>query len=182
MIELRFHGRGGQGAVTSAELLALAAIEEGKFAQSFPKFGPERRGAPVIAFARISEKQIRDRTAVQSPSIVVVLDPSLLSIVNTSDGMPEDGIQVVNTTKSAAELKRDFGLKGKLVTLDANKIAGEEIGRVITNTTMLGAAIRATGLVSVDGIIEQLKTRFGRIAEGNIKAFKRAYEECACEE
>jgi len=182
MIELRFHGRGGQGAVTSAELLALSAIEEGKFAQSFPKFGPERRGAPVIAFARISEKQIRDRTAVQNPSIVVVLDPSLLSIVNTSEGMPEDGIQVVNTTKSADELRRDFGLKGKLVTLDANRIAAEEIGRVITNTTMLGAAIRATGLVSTDSIVEQLKTRFGRIAEGNIKAFKRAYEECACEE
>jgi pyruvate ferredoxin oxidoreductase gamma subunit len=181
MIELRFHGRGGQGAVTSAELLALAAIEEGKFAQSFPKFGPERRGAPVIAFARISEKQIRDRTAVQCPKIVIVLDPSLLSIVNTSDGMPEDGIQVVNTTKTAAELRRDFGLKGKLVILDANKIAAEEIGRVITNTTMLGAAIRATGLVSVDSIVAQLKVRFGRIADGNIKAFKRAYEECACE-
>jgi pyruvate ferredoxin oxidoreductase gamma subunit len=181
MIELRFHGRGGQGAVTSAELLALAAIEEGKFAQSFPKFGPERRGAPVIAFARISEKQIRDRTAVQNPRIVIVLDPSLLSIVNTSDGMPEDGIQVVNTTKTAAELRRDFGLKGKLVTLDANKIATEEIGRAITNTTMLGAAIRATGLVDVDSIVVQLKERFGRIADGNIKAFKRAYEECACE-
>lgn len=181
MIELRFHGRGGQGAVTSAELLALTAIEEGKFAQSFPKFGPERRGAPVIAYARISEKQIRDRTAVQSPSIVIVLDPSLLSIVNTSDGMPEGGIQVVNTTKSAEELRKNFGLKGKLVTLDANKIASEEIGRVITNTTMLGAAIRATGLVTVDGVVAQLKTRFGRIADGNIKAFKRAYEECACE-
>jgi pyruvate ferredoxin oxidoreductase gamma subunit len=182
MVELRFHGRGGQGAVTSAELLALAAIAQGKFAQSFPKFGPERRGAPVIAFARISDKQIRDRTAVQHPSIVIVLDPSLLSIINTSEGMPDDGIQIVNTNKTAAELREEFGLKGKLVTLNANRIAAEEIGRVITNTTMLGAAMRATGLVDVDGLIEQLKIRFGRIAEGNINAFKRAYKECVCEE
>jgi len=182
MVELRFHGRGGQGAVTSAELLALAAIAQGKFAQSFPKFGPERRGAPVIAFARISDKQIRDRTAVQKPSIVIVLDPSLLSIVNTSEGMPDDGIQIVNTRKTADELRKEFGLKGKLVTLDANKVAAEEIGRVITNTTMLGACMRATGLVGIDGIVEQLKIRFGRIAEGNIRAFKRAYEECVCED
>jgi 2-oxoacid:acceptor oxidoreductase gamma subunit (pyruvate/2-ketoisovalerate family) len=182
MVELRFHGRGGQGAVTSAELLALAAIAQGKFAQSFPKFGPERRGAPVIAFARISDKQIRDRTAVKNPSIVIVLDSSLLSIINTSEGMPDDGIQIVNTKKTAAELREEFGLKGKLVTLNANRIAAEEIGRMITNTTMLGAAMRATGLVDIDGLIEQLKIRFGRIAEGNINAFKRAYKECVCEE
>ena len=182
MVELRFHGRGGQGSVTSAELLALAAIAQGKYAQSFPKFGPERRGAPVLAYARISDKQIRDRTEVQTPDVVVVLDSSLLRIVNTSQGMPEDGIQVVNTTLSAEELRKEFGLKGKLVTLNANKIATEEIGRVITNTTMLGATIRATGLVKVDGIVEQLKVRFGRIADGNIRAFKRAHEECVCEE
>jgi pyruvate ferredoxin oxidoreductase gamma subunit len=182
MVELRFHGRGGQGSVTSAELLALAAIAQGKYAQSFPKFGPERRGAPVIAYARISDQQIRDRTEVQNPDVVIVLDPSLLSIVNTSKGMPEDGIQIINTTRSADDLRKEFGLKGRLVTVNANKIAAEEIGRVITNTTMLGAAIRATGLVDVDAIIEQLKVRFGRIAEGNIKAFKRAHEECVCEQ
>lgn len=181
MVELRFHGRGGQGSVTSAELLALVAIAQGRYAQSFPKFGPERRGAPVMAYARISDKQIRDRTEVQTPDVVIVLDSSLLKIVNTSKGMPEDGIQIVNTTLSAKELRKEFGLKGKLVTLNANKIAAEEIGRVITNTTMLGAAIRATGLVEVDGIVEQLKIRFGRIADGNIRAFKRAHEECLCE-
>jgi len=181
MIELRFHGRGGQGAVTSAELLALTAIKQGKFAQSFPKFGPERRGAPVIAFARISDKQIRDRTSVETPNIVIVLDPSLLSIVNTSAGMTKDGIQVVNTTKSADELRKEFGLKGKLVTVNANKIAAEEIGRVITNTTMLGAAIKATDIVQVDGMVEQLKIRFGRIAAGNIKALNRAHKECVIE-
>lgn len=182
MVELRFHGRGGQGSVTSAELLALAAIAQGKYAQSFPKFGPERRGAPVMAYARISDKQIRNRTEVQTPDVVVVLDFSLLRIVNTSQGMPDDGIQIVNTTMTADELRKEFGLKGKLVTLNANKIAMEEIGRVITNTTMLGAAIRATGLVEIDGIVDQLKIRFGRIADGNIRAFKRAHAECVCEE
>ncbi len=181
MFELRFHGRGGQGAVTSAELLALAAIAQGKYAQAFPSFGPERRGAPVVAFARIDEKKIRNRTAVETPDIVIVLDPSILKIVNTSEGISDDGIQIVNSSRSADELRKDFGLKGKLVTVNANHIAAEEIGRVITNTTMLGALISATKLVEVDGIVKELKTRFGRIAEGNIKAFKRAYEECVIE-
>jgi pyruvate ferredoxin oxidoreductase gamma subunit len=182
MVELRFHGRGGQGAVTSAELLALTAIDQGKYAQAFPSFGPERRGAPVVAFARIDDKPIKMRVAVREPNYVVVLDPSILKIVNTSDGMPaEGGVQIVNTSRTAAELRKDFGLKGKIVTVNANHIAAEEIGRVITNTTMLGALIKATGIVEVEGIIEQLKVRFGRIAEGNIKALRRAYEECVIE-
>ncbi len=178
MIELRFHGRGGQGGVTSAELLALAAIAGGKFAQSFPSFGPERRGAPVKAFARISEERIRNRTAVTRPNITLVLDPSLLTIVNTSEGLREGGIQVVNSTRSEKELREEVGLKGKLVIVDANKIAAEEIGRVITNTTMLGALLKATGLVDKQLLIDQLKIRFGRIADGNIRAFNRSYDEC----
>jgi len=177
MLELRFHGRGGQGGVTSAELLALAAIADGKFAQSFPSFGPERRGAPVKAFARISDARIRNRTAVTTPNITVVLDPSLLTIVNTSEGLVEGGIQIVNSTHSVKSLREEIGLKGRLVVVDANKIAAEEIGRVITNTTMLGALIKATEIVSTDLLIEQLKKRFGRIAEGNIKAFMRSYTE-----
>ena len=181
MIEFRFHGRGGQGAVTSAELLALTAIAQGKYAQAFPSFGPERRGAPVVAFARIAEEQVRNRTAVVNPNIVIVLDPSILRIVNTSDGLTEDGVQVVNTTRSADELRKEFGLKGKLVTVNANKIAAEEIGRVITNTTMLGALVKSTGAADVDGLIAEIQNRFGRIAEGNIKAFKRAYKECVVE-
>ena len=182
MLELRFHGRGGQGAVTSAELLALAAIAQGDFAQAFPSFGPERRGAPVMAFARIDQQQIRNRTAVQTPNVVLVLDPSILRIANTSAGLTEDGIQIVNTKKPAAELREEFGLKGKLVTVDANTIAAEEIGRVITNTTMLGALVKTTGVVKKELLIDELKTRFGRIAEGNIRAFNRSFEECSCEE
>ena len=147
MLELRFHGRGGQGAVTSAELLALAAIAQGKFAQAFPSFGPERRGAPVMAFARISDHQIRNRTAVTNPNVVLVLDPSILRIANTSEGMTDDGVQIVNSKHSAADIRKELNLKGKIVTVDANTIAAEEIGRVITNTTMLGALVKATGLV-----------------------------------
>lgn len=179
MAELRFHGRGGQGAVTSAELLALAAIAQGKYAQAFPSFGPERRGAPVVAFARIEDKPIRIRMAVQKPDMVVVLDPSIMKIVDTSKGLSEKGIQVINTRHSANDLRKTYGFSGKLVTVNANHIALEEMGRAITNTTMLGALIKATGLVEVDVIIEQLKNRFGRIAEGNIKAFRRAFAECA---
>lgn len=181
MLELRFHGRGGQGAVTSAELLALAAIAGGKFAQAFPSFGPERRGAPVIAFARIADKQIRNRTAVRTPDAVLVLDPSLLSIVNTSDGLADGGFQVVNSNKTAAELRDTYGLQGKLAVVNANHIAIEEIGRAITNTTMLGALVKATGLVERDLLVQEIKNRFGRIAEGNIKAFNRAFEECVVE-
>ena len=181
MFEFRFHGRGGQGAVTSAELLALAAIANGQFAQAFPSFGPERRGAPVVAFARIDKLQIRNRTAVTTPNVVVVLDPSILRIANTSDGMQEGGFQIVNTKRTAAELQAEYKIKGKVVTVDANRIAAEEIGRVITNTTMLGALIRATDVVPRELIVDALKERFGRIAGGNIKAFNRAFDECVCE-
>ena len=164
-----------------SELLAISAISQGKFAQAFPSFGPERRGAPVMAFARIDEKQIRDRTAVTTPDVTIVLDPSILSIVNTSEGLAEGGVQVVNTGRDAAALRKEFGLAGKIVTVNANKIAAEEIGRVITNTTMLGALVRATGLVEKQLLVEEIKNRFGRIAEGNIKAFNRAFEECVVE-
>ena len=182
MLELRFHGRGGQGAVTSAELIALAAIAQGNFAQAFPSFGPERRGAPVMAFARIDQKQIRNRTAVSHPDAVIVLDPHILHIANSSDGLSKDGIQIVNTMRSADEVREEYNLKGRLITVDANHIAEQEIGRVITNTTMLGALIRATGVVEKELLIDELKVRFGRIAEGNINAFNRAYEECCVEE
>jgi pyruvate ferredoxin oxidoreductase gamma subunit len=177
MIEFRFHGRGGQGAVTSAELLALAAIDEGRFAQAFPSFGPERRGAPVVAFARIDEVQIRNRTAVQHPNVVCVLDPSILSIVNVADGMAEGATLVVNWWKPVEELRVEFGLSCRVATVNANLIAREVIGRVITNTTMLGALIKATGVTGVEPLEAAIQHRFGRIAARNIAAFRRAVEE-----
>jgi len=178
MLEVRFHGRGGQGAVTSAELLAVSAIAEGRYAQAFPSFGPERRGAPVIAYARIDDTPIRNRTAVERPDIVVVLDPSLLTIVKVDEGLKDGGILVLNSVKSPKELREEFKLRGRIAVVNANHIAREEIGRVITNTTMLGALVKATGLVTQEPIHKALTERFGKIASRNIKAFDRAYHEC----
>ena len=127
-LEVRWHGRGGLGAVTSAELVARAAIEEGKYAQSFPLFGPERRGAPVMAFLRISDEFIRMRTDVTEPEIVVVLDPTLLRIVNVTAGLKENGKIIINSRKSPEQLRSDFGFKCPVASVDASKIAKESIG------------------------------------------------------
>lgn len=177
MIEVRWHGRGGQGAVTSVEMLALAAIKEGKFAQGFPSFGPERRGAPVAAFNRVDDKQIKVRSGVYNPDVVVVLDPSLIGLINVTDGLKPDGILIVNTGKSPEEVRGELDFDGAVATVDASRIAREELGVPITNTTMLGAVIKATGLVKVESAEAPLKHRFGRIAQKNIKAMERAYNE-----
>ena len=178
LIEIRWHGRGGQGSVTSAELVAQAAINEGKFAQAFPSFGPERRGAPVQAFVRVHNTEaIRIRAGITEPDIVVVLDPSLLSIANVTTGLKEDGLLVVNTTKSFEEIESEFQVKQAIATIDATRIAREELGVPIVNTTMVGALIKATGLIELGSMAEPLKNRFGRLAERNINAMKKAYEE-----
>jgi len=177
MIEVRFHGRGGQGAVTSAELVALAAIEEGKFAQSFPSFGPERRGAPVVAFARVDEKPIRLRSKVYQPDVAVVLDPSLLKILDPSQGLKSGGILIVNSNKTIEEVRSEFGFKVKLAVVDADRIAREELGLLITNTTMIGALVKGTGVVQLESLTPPLRNRFGRGAERNLKALHRAFKE-----
>ena len=177
MIEIRLHGRGGQGAVTSAELLAQAAINEGKYAQAFPSFGPERRGAPVVAFCRISDENIRLRTNIYNPDLVLVLDPSILRLVNVSAGLKDDGALITNTKYSSSEIRKELGVKHRLATVDATKIAREELGVPITNTTMLGALLKTSELVPADSLIPPLEKRFGRIAARNINAFQRAYKE-----
>ncbi|MFN3568142.1 MAG: 2-oxoacid:acceptor oxidoreductase family protein [Caldimicrobium sp.] len=178
MIEIRLHGRGGQGGVTSAELIAIAAISQGKYAQAFPSFGPERRGAPVQAFARISDKKIRTREKIYHPDIILVLDASLPKIINVTAGLKEGGIAILNSSLSEEEVRAMLkGYKGKLALVDATKIAIEELGVPITNTTMLGAFIKATGLIDPVYMEEALKHRFGRLAEKNIKALHRAIEE-----
>jgi pyruvate ferredoxin oxidoreductase gamma subunit len=182
MIEIRFHGRGGQGAVTSAELTALAAIEQGKYAQAFPSFGPERRGAPVMAFVRVSDEPIRTREKIYEPDIVVVLDPTLLDIVNVASGLKEDGIVVLNTTKSAEEVREVSGISSKLALVDAKRIAIETMGIPITNTTLLGAMLKATDLLPLSALEGPLQDRFGRIAGKNIQASQRAYEETVVKE
>ena len=177
MIEIRFHGRGGQGAVTSAELLALAAIGEGKYAQAFPSFGPERRGAPVVAFCRISDERIRIRANVSEPDVVVVLDSSLLKIVNVAAGLKSNGVLVTTSPDSPEKVRQDLKIKNRIAVVDALKIARELLGVPITNTTMLGSLIRAEGLVKKESFLSPLRERFGRIAEKNISAFERAYQD-----
>ena len=182
LIEIRWHGRGGQGAVTSAELLARAAINEGKYAQAFPAFGAERRGAPVLAFVRISNEQIRIRAEITEPDVVVVLDPSLLRMINVTAGLKDGGTFVLNTRKSAEEIKAEFGIKQRLATVDATKIARELLGVPITNTTMIGALIKVTNVVDLESLVNPVKQRFHRLADRNIDVMKRAYEETVVKE
>jgi len=166
LTEIRWHGRGGQGAVTSAELLARAAINEGKYAHAFPSFGPERRGAPVLAFVRINSKEpIRIRAEITQPDVVVVLDPGLLRIMNVTSGLKTNGIVVINTKKQAEQIRQEFGIGWSLATVDATEIARELLGAPIANTTMVGAVLRATEVVKLESLIEPLKYRFGQLAD-----------------
>ncbi|MDH4270306.1 MAG: 2-oxoacid:acceptor oxidoreductase family protein [Dehalococcoidia bacterium] len=182
LLEIRWHGRGGLGAVTSAELVARAAINEGKYAQSFPSFGPERRGAPVIAFLRISDEFIRTRTPIDEPDVVVVLDPGLLHAVDVTSGLKKDGKIIINSRKSPAELKSEFGYKWLVAAVNATIIAREAIGMPITNTAMIGALLKVAEVVRLDSVVEQLQERFGTRAKGNIEAMKRAYKETVIKE
>jgi len=182
LLEIRWHGRGGQGAVTSAELVARGAISEGKYAQSFPSFGPERRGAPVIAFLRVSDEPVRIRASIYEPHIVVVLEPGLLGTVDVTSGLREDGKIIINSRKSPAELKAEFGYKRPVAAVNATRIAREAIGLPITNTAMIGALLRIAPIVGIDSMETQLQERFGPRAKGNIEAMKRAYDEIVVEE
>ncbi len=182
MIEVRFHGRGGQGAVTSCELMAQAAIAEGRYAQAFPSFGPERRGAPLQAFLRISDHPIRLREKIYQPDIVVVLDPALLASGGVKEGLKPGGTLVANSSKSVAEVRGECGFNGRTAVVDATRIAVEELGVPITNTTMLGALLKAAGLVKLESLKGPLEARFGPLGEKNWKALLRAENETVIEE
>ncbi len=183
MLEVRFHGRGGQGAVTSAELIAVAAIGTGKYAQAFPSFGPERRGAPVVAFCRVDDKKILSRAKVYEPDAVVVLDSGLLTLIDPVEGLKSDGILIINSKKSYEEIMDSCHFSCRVGIVDADRIAREEIGRVIVNTTIMGALIKATGLLGVDDIRGPMLDRFGpRMGEKNMRALERAYAELVIKE
>jgi pyruvate ferredoxin oxidoreductase gamma subunit len=183
LTEIRWHGRGGQGAVTSAELIALAAIEEGKFAQAFPSFGPERRGAPILVFNRINESEhIRVRSAVTQPDIVVVLDPGLLGIIDVTAGLKDGGTLIVNSSKKLADIKLELGGPWRLAVVNATAIALELLKVPIVNTTMLGALVKSTDTIKLDSLLEPIEERFGKLAQRNIEACKRAYEEVSIAE
>jgi len=177
MIEVRWHGRGGQGAVTSVELLAVAAISAGKYAQGFPSFGPERRGAPVAAFSRIDEKKIKVRSGIYEPDVVIVLDASLISLVNVIDGLKPGGKLIVNTPKTPEEIKKELNFIGFVATVDGTGIARKEMGVPIANTTMIGALLKVIGVMGLEEMKEAVEHRFGRIAQKNLNAMKRAYDE-----
>lgn len=183
LCEIRWHGRGGQGVVTAAQLLAQSALVEGKHFQSFPEFGPERMGAPIRAFSRVSEEQINLYCNVDNPNMVVVLDPTLIGQVNLTEGLAEGGAVIVNTSEDPAAVKEKLGIKnGKVFTVDASGIAKEEIGKAIPNTPMLGALIKASSVLKLDTVSKHLRESFGgkfskEVVEGNVKALKRAYEE-----
>jgi pyruvate ferredoxin oxidoreductase gamma subunit len=183
LVEIRWHGRGGQGAVTSAELLAKAAINEGKYAQAFPAFGPERRGAPVVAFDRINDlSPIRVRAEIRQPDVVIVLDPTLLRVVKVTAGLKDRGLLVINTSKGFTTIQQEFGGSWKLALVNGSHIAREVLGVNIVNTTMLGALLKALPVVSMESVREPLEERFGRLAERNADAMKRAFEETVVKE
>lgn len=183
MMEIRWHARAGQGAVTAAKSLAETALREGKYVQAAPEYGPERAGAPLRAFNRISEKPIRLHSAVISPQVVVVLDSTLIGIVDITEGTPEDATIIINTPEHAGDMRRRMGLKGrKVFTVDATKIALETLGRPIPNTPMMAALVKVTGLLKLDNILKDIEKTLGKkfvakIVEGNLQAAKRAYEE-----
>lgn len=184
ILEVRWHGRGGQGAWTASELLARAAISEGKFIQSFPEFGPERMGAPVTAFTRISSKPIRLHCAVYSPDVVAVLDPTLLKTVKVADGLSEEGGHIiVNTRDDPSAMRKQLGSnKGKLWTVPATEISIRILGMPITNTAMLGAVARVTSIVKLETIERMIKGRFrADVADKNFVVVKDAFDEVKAE-
>jgi len=176
--EIRIHGRGGQGGVTAAEVLASAAFKEGKWVQAIPFFGAERRGAPVKAFARLSDEPILVRSQVYNPDYVMVLDETLLDIVDVAEGLKKDGIVIVNTTKRPKEISLK---QGRVATVDATGIALElqlvVAGLPVLNTTMLGAFAKATDEIKLESVIKAIKEEWsGAAGEKNAKAAALAYE------
>ena len=177
MIEIRLHGRGGQGGVTAAELLAQAAISEGNYAQGFPSFGPERRGAPVTAYIRMSKDPIYLREPIDHPNVVVVMDASLIDMVNVFEGMKSGGTLVINAQSEKIEQLQSKVQGYNLATVDASTIATEILGVPITNTAIIGAIVRATGICEPASLEQPLTNRFGRLAPKNQKAMQRAFDE-----
>lgn len=180
MFEVRIHGRGGQGAVTTGQILAIAAFHDGKHTQTFPFFGVERSGAPVQAFVRISDDQIKIRSQVYSPDVVIVLEPSLLEAVNVTDGIRKSGTLIVNTNKSPSDLKIRSDIQ--LHTVDATKIALDIFKKPIVNTAMLGAFAAVTKLVSLEGLEKAVDEKFLKrkgeeIANLNKQSIRKVYEQ-----
>ncbi len=184
MLEIRWHGRGGQGAKTAATLVAEVAMGEGKYTQGFPDYGPERMGAPMRGYTRISEEPIRVHSAIVSPDIVIVLDETLLDTVDVCENLSEDGKVIINSKRKIEDLraKLSLGAQQKLYTVDAEGISIAEIGRAIPNTPMIGALTKVAAVARIESFVEDVRVKFGKkfsakIVDGNIRALERAYKE-----
>ncbi len=183
-IEIRWHGRGGQGTVTAAKVLADACLSGGKNVQAFPEYGPERAGAPLRAYNRISSKPLRMHCPVTNPGIVCIVDATLLDSIDVKEGTTDDAVFIVNSSKGPEGIRKRMNLKGsqKVFVVDASKIALETIGRPLPNSCMLGALSKATGIVGIDTLLEDVKGSFGskfseKIITANLEATRRGYEE-----
>lgn len=181
MKEIRLHGRGGQGVVVGSELLADAAVREGRYGQSFPTFGPERRGSPVMAFTRIDDRPIRLRCQIYEPDYVIVLDQSVCRFQDVTNGLKAGGTVVLNSPYKPEDVRKEKLItRGQIYTIDATKIAMKNLGRPIVNTIILGAFAAATGEVKLESICAAIADRFPHnIAKKNIQAVKEAYEDLA---
>jgi pyruvate ferredoxin oxidoreductase gamma subunit len=189
IVEIRWHGRGGQGAKTAALLLADAAFNTGKFVQGFPEYGPERMGAPITAYNRVSNEKITVHSNIYNPDYVVVVDETLLDAVDVAKGLKEEGAIIINSTRRPAEIRKQLkGYRGKICTLDAGKISEETLGKNFPNTPMLGAVVKISGVVDADEFLKDMEGSFKhkfatkpQVIEGNMKALKRAMEEVVIE-
>jgi pyruvate ferredoxin oxidoreductase gamma subunit len=185
MIEVRWHGRGGQGAKTAALLFGEAVLATGKYIQAFPEYGPERMGAPVQSFNRVSEEPITIHSGVTNPDYVVILDPSLMEAVPVTNGIGTTGKVIVNTSFSCAEIAKKLNVNvNQIYVVNASKIARETIGRDIPNTPMLGALVRVIGTLDINGVLEDTKGKLmvkfrhkPEVIDGNILSIKRAFDE-----
>lgn len=181
MVEVRIHGRGGQGVVTASDLLAMAAFTDGHHAQAFPSFGSERTGAPVVSFCRITDSEIRTREPVLEPDVVIVQDPTLLAVMDVFAGLRPDGYALINSAKSLEELGlshlEDGRPPGRVVTLPAFEIAKEHLGRPVPNVVMLAGAAALTSLIRLESMTQAIRKRFpGKVGEANVAAATVAYE------
>ncbi len=185
LIEIRWHGRGGQGAKTASLLLADAAFNTGKYIQGFPEYGPERMGAPITAYNRISSNPITVHSNIYEPDYVVVVDDTLLECVDVTAGLKQTGAIVINTTKSAEHLKSALkGYSGNIYTIDARKISEEALGRYFPNTPMLAAIVKVSGIMTDEALLEDMKGSFKHkfakkpeVIDGNMKALELALKE-----
>lgn len=185
LVEIRWHGRGGQGAKTAALLLADAAFKTGSYVQGFPEYGPERMGAPITAYNRISKKEIRVHSNIYEPDFVVVVDSGLLDVVHVTDGLKDTGAIVVNTHKSPEFIREKIGdYKGRVYTIDAKRISKACLGRYFPNTPMLAAIVKVSGVMDKDTFFNEMQNSFTHkfsskpeVIEGNMNALKMAYEE-----